>query len=178
MRHVGQELGFGPVRGLGALGFLHVFVIELDQFARPFFLCPAGKAEVMDRRHQPALAVDQLLLVQLDLGDVGADRDGASVPGPQFVHLQPAAIGKLPLEGHAALLPVGVGKPALRGEGKHAIFENGARGARHHVAIRQAVVLLVLGIAHDQALGRIPEHEGFVDVFDGRSQAKIRGLGA
>ena len=77
---------------------------------------PAGQAEVVDRRHQPPLAVDQLFLVLLELRDVGADRDRAAVARLQLVDLQPAPVGQLPLVGRAAARAVGVGQPALRDE--------------------------------------------------------------
>ena len=120
-------------------------------------LGPARQAEIVDRRHQPALAVDQLLLVQLDLGDVGTDRDGAAVAGLQFVDLQPAAVGKLPLEGRAAL-SVRWRWPADVRDAKASIrsSSDSRGGAGHDVAVRQPVVLLVFGIAHDQPLGRNP----------------------
>ena len=59
-------------------------------------------AQVGDRRHQPLLAVDQLLLVQLERGDVGADRDVAAVLGAPLADVQPAAVVELRLEGAGA----------------------------------------------------------------------------
>src|SRR6185437_12815387 len=43
--------------------------------------------------------LDQFLLVQLDLGDVGADRDVAAVLGAAFADMHPAAVVELGLEG-------------------------------------------------------------------------------
>ena len=59
-------------------------------------------AQVGDGRHQPPLAVDQLLLVLLERGDVGADRDVAAVLGAPLADLQPAAVVELRLEGARA----------------------------------------------------------------------------
>ena len=46
--------------------------------------------------------VDQLLFVQLDGGDVGADRDIAAVLGAAFADVEPAAVLELGLEGARA----------------------------------------------------------------------------
>ena len=65
VRHVGQEFGLGAVGGLGALGLAHVFLVEVDELLAALLLGAPRQAEVVDRRHQPPLAVDQLLLVLL-----------------------------------------------------------------------------------------------------------------
>ena len=59
-------------------------------------------AQVGDRRHQPLLALHQLLFVPLDVGDVGADRDIAAVLGAALADVQPAAVVELGLEGARA----------------------------------------------------------------------------
>src|SRR5207302_3874498 len=53
-------------------------------------------------RLQALLAFDQLLFVQLELGDVGADRNEAAVLGAPLTDLQPAAVFQLRLEGARA----------------------------------------------------------------------------
>ena len=55
-------------------------------------------AQVGDRRHQALLAVDQLFLVGLERGDVGANRDIAAVLGAALADVQPAAVLELRLE--------------------------------------------------------------------------------
>ena len=51
---------------------------------------------------QAEVVVDQLLLVLLDAGDVGADRDVAAVLGAALADVQPAAVVELRLEGAGA----------------------------------------------------------------------------
>src|SRR5262249_31654688 len=60
------------------------------------------EAQVGDRLHQPLLAFDQLVFVQLDRGDVGADRDVAAVLGAALADVQPAALVELRLKGAPA----------------------------------------------------------------------------
>ena len=59
-------------------------------------------AKVGDGRHQPLLAVDQLLFVLLQRRDVGADRNVAAVLGAALADLQPVAVVELRLEGARA----------------------------------------------------------------------------
>ena len=89
---------------LGAVLLLGVFLGELDHLLRLLLELLARLAEVGDGRHQPALALDQLALVALQLGDVGADRDEAAVLGAPLVDLQPAAVLELQLEAARAVL--------------------------------------------------------------------------
>ena len=97
------------VRLLGAILLLGVFLGELDHLLRLQLELLARLAEVGDGRHQAALAVDQLALVALQLGDVGADRDEAAVLGAPLVDLQPAAVLELQLEAARAFLGPAVG---------------------------------------------------------------------
>ena len=175
VRHVGQEFGLGAVGGLGALGLAHVFLVEVDELLAALLLGAARQAEVVDRRHQPPLAVDQLLLVLLQLRDVGADRDGAAVARLQLVDLQPAPVRQLPLEGGAARA-VGVGEPAFRRERLHALLDRLARRARCDVAFPETVVLQELRVAHHQPVGGVPQHEGFRGVLDRGPAAACRRL--
>ena len=94
---------------LGAVLLLGVFLGELDHLLRLLLELLARLAEVGDGRHQPALAVDQLALVALELRDVGADRDEAAVLGAPLVDLQPAAVLELQLEAARAVLRPAVG---------------------------------------------------------------------
>ena len=56
-------------------------------------------AQVVDRRLQLPLAVEQPLLMPLERGDVGADRDEAAVLGAPLADVQPAPVVELRLEG-------------------------------------------------------------------------------
>ena len=56
----------------------------------------------IDGGAQAQVVVDQLLLVLLDAGDVGADRDVAAVLGAALADVQPAAVLELRLEGARA----------------------------------------------------------------------------
>src|SRR5690606_11415009 len=173
VRHVGEEFRFRLVGRFRPFLLAHVLAVEFDQFARTLLLGAARQAQVVDGRHEAALAVHQLFLVLLDLRYVGPDRNRATVSRPQFVDLKPAPVRELPFPGCAAMGPVGVGEPPLRGEGKHLFLHPRSRRPRYDIAVRQAVVLLVLGIAHHQPPLRIPQDEGFIDVLDGRAQPEI-----
>ena len=153
------------------------FLLRSTSSLGALLLGAARQAEVVDRRHQPPLAVDQLLLVLLDLGDVGADRDGAAVARLQLVDLQPAPVGELPLEGGAAARAVGIGEPALRDEGHHAALRSSSRGVPGiDVAVRQAVVLLVLASCTSPAGRRRPTARRIRRCSRSRSSAACRRL--
>ena len=80
-----------------------VFLGEVGELAAPG--APASACErlqVDDGGAQAEVVVDQLLLVLLDAGDVGADRDVAAVLGAALADVQPAAVVELRLEGARA----------------------------------------------------------------------------
>ena len=54
----------------------------------------------------------------------------------------------------------------------------GVRRSRRQRGLGNAMQLLVFGIAHDQAVFGVPQHEGLGDGFDRVAQADIGGLGA
>ena len=135
-------------------------------------------AHIGDRRHQPLLAVDQLLLVRLERGDVGADRDIAAVLGAPLADVQPAAILELSLEGACA------GNIRAAGDrlGAHHRLAAGGdhefvRGAYHDRLVGQIVQLLEIRIAQHQTIVGIPHHEGFRDGLDGVAQPHVGGHG-
>ncbi len=176
---IGQELGLGAVGLLGAVLLLGVFLGEVDHLLRLLFQLLARLAEVGDGRHQPALAFDQLAFMALELGDVGTHRHEAAVLGPPFVDLQPAAVLELQLEAAGAGFWNVVGNH-LRAH--HRLAPGGddigvGRARRQH-DVGDAVQLLVLGIAHDETVFRVPQDEGLGDRLDGIAQTDVGGLRA
>ncbi len=99
MAHVGEELGLGAVGELGPVLLLGVLLREVGELLRLVFQRLLRLALVGDGRHQPLLALHQPLLVALDRGDVGADRDVAAVLGAPLADLEPAPVAELRLEG-------------------------------------------------------------------------------
>ncbi len=133
-------------------------------------------AQVGDRRHQPLLAVDQLFLVRLERGDVGADRDIAAVLGAPLADVQPAAVLELRLEGARARNARAAGDDLvahhrLAAGGDHRLVG----GADHDRLVGQVVQLLEIRIAQHQAIVGVPQHEGFRDGLDGVAQAHVGG---
>ncbi len=167
--HIGEEFRLGLVGLLGAGLFGGVF---LGQFGQPLL----RGAQVGDRRHQPLLAVDQLFLVRLERGDVGADRDIAAVLGAPLADVQPAAVLELRLEGARArnIRAAGDGLAAHHrlAAGRDHRFVGGADRDR---LVGQVVQLLEIRIAQHQAIIGVPQHEGFRDGLDGVAQAHVGG---
>ena len=133
-------------------------------------------AQIGHRRHQPLLAVDQLLLVRLERGDVGADRDVAAVLGAAFADVQPAAVLELRLEGARAGDRVAVADDLvahhrLAAGGDHR-FVGGADGDR---LVGQVVQVLEIRIAQHQPVVGVPQHEGLGDGLDGVAQPHVGG---
>ncbi len=100
--HIGEEFRLGLIGVFGAGFFLGVFFRELGQLLGLIFQRLLRLAQVGYRRHQPLLALHQLFFVQLQRGDVGADRDIAAVLGAALADMQPAAVVELRLEGARA----------------------------------------------------------------------------
>src|SRR5690606_7607111 len=132
----------------------------------------------MDRRHETPLAVSQLFLMLLELGDVGTDGDHATVAGAKFVDLQPSAIRQLPLIGRAAVRTIRAGEAPLMRARNHFLLDPLARRSGNDVLIAEPVILLVLGVAHHQAVEGIPEDERFRYALDRGTQPKVSGFGS
>ncbi len=129
--------------------------------------------------HELVLRLRQPLLLLLQLGDVGADRDRTAVLGAPPVDLEPASVRESRLIGGRA-------DCAPRGADRLAV-DIGLRAQRHDLVMRDAatqrlgrklVQLLVFGVAKDEAVGRIPQHEGLRDRLDRVAQMSIRRRGA
>ena len=100
--HIGEEFRFGLVGVLGAGLFLGVFFGEVGELIGLQLQRLLRFAQVADGRDLAFFALDQLLLVQLDLGDIGADRDIAAVLGAPFADMHPAPVVELGFEGAGA----------------------------------------------------------------------------
>ena len=101
--HIGEEFRLRLVGFLGAVLLLGVALGEIARAVRS--AAPASAARCAGRRtvaFKLLLALDQLLFVALQRGDVGADRDEAAVLGAPLADLQPAAVVELRLEGARA----------------------------------------------------------------------------
>ena len=100
--------------------------------------------------------------------------------GAPLVDLQPAAVLDARLHRARAGAVVGVGKRVGDDRPAAAPGDLGVGRAGLHELVGEAVELLVLAVAEDQAVGGIPEHEGLGDRLDGVAQAEVggaRGLG-
>src|SRR5204862_3871485 len=89
----------GLVRFLGARLSLGGFLRMVGEFAVLALQRLLRFAQVVDRRYLPLLALDELLLVQLELGDVGPDGDVTAVLGAPFADMHPASVVELRFEG-------------------------------------------------------------------------------
>ena len=174
---IGQELRLGAVGVLGAVLLLGVFLGELDHLLRLKLELLARLAKVGDGRHQSPLAVDQLGLVALQLRDVGADRDEAAVLGAALVDLQPAAVLELQLEAPRAFLRATVGDDLGTDQRLPPGGDDvGIGRAGNQRRVRHAVELLVLRVAHHEAVVGVPEDEGLGDGLDRVAEADVGGL--
>ena len=174
MAHIGEELRLGLVRFFGAGFLLGIFLCKIgDLLGLPFELL-LRVAQISDGGHQALLALHQLFFVQLDVGDVGADRDIAAILGAPLADVQPPAVIELRLEG------AGAGDLALAGDlGAHHRFASGRhhrfiRGAGLDRRVRQIVKLLEIRVAQYKAVLRVPNHKGLGDGLDGIAQPQIR----
>ena len=88
--------------------------------------------------------------------------------------MQPAAVLDLRLIG-AAVVVIGAGDRHALGDdrlgrrGDHLVIR--ASGA--HRVVGQAVELLILAVAHDQAIVAVPQHEGFGDRLHGVAKPRV-----
>ena len=172
--HIGEELRLGLVRFLGAGLLLGIFLGEIgDLLGLPLELL-LRVAQVGDGRHQALLALHQLFFVQLDVGDVGADRDVAAVLGAALADMQPAAVVELRLEG-AGARDLALARD-LRAHHRLASGRDHGLvgGAGRDRLVRQVVQLLEVRVAEHEAVLRVPHHEGFGDGLDGVAQPQVR----
>ena len=172
--HIGEEFGLGLVGFLGAGLFAGIFLGEVGEFDRLAFEFGLRTLEVDHGGAQAKVVVDQLLLVFLDAGNVGADRNVAAVLGAAFADVQPAAVVELRLEGaRARRRGAGVVQPGA--DLRHAAdLDHGLVGsARRHRRIRQLVQALEVRVAQHQAVAGVPQHEGFRNGLDRVAQPQI-----
>ena len=162
-----RNLDFAWLASSARVLFLRVFFGEVGQF----------RLRALQVEHvgaQAAVVFDQLLLVLLDAGDVGADRDVAAVLGAAFADVQPAAVVELGFEGaRARRLRAGLLQPGAHL--RHAAdFDHGLiGGAGCHRRIRQFVQALEMRIAEHEAVFRVPQHEGFRNGLDRVAQPQV-----
>ena len=175
--HVGQELGLGAVGALGLGLLVEIALGEIGELVRLRLELLARLLEVENGRDELLLGLDEAMLVALERGDVGADRDVAAVLGAALVDLQPAAVLQAGLEGAGAhILLLAAQELVLH-------FRRAAE--RHHLRIglalelrvgRKLVQLLEFRVAEHEVVVGVPEHEGLGDRLDGVVQARV-GLG-
>ena len=101
MAHVGEEFRLRAVGRFGPGLFAGIFVGKIGQPLRLLLGEDALLLQVAHRHHQFALGKHEALLVLLERGDVGADRDEAAILGAPLVDLEPAAVAQLHLNGLA-----------------------------------------------------------------------------
>ena len=171
--HVGEELRLRLVGLLGAGLLLGIFLGEIGDLLGLALELLLRIAQIGDGGHQALLALHQLFFVQLDVGDVGADRNIAAVLGAPLADVQPAAVVELRLEGARA------GDLALAGDLR--AHDRLAAGRDHRFVgragldrlVRQVVQLLEIRVAQDEPVLRVPQHERLRDGLDGVAQAQI-----
>jgi len=100
--HVGQKFRLGLVGFLGTGLLIGILLREFGEQLRLTFQFHLRALEVDDVGGEAHVVVDQLLLMQLDLGDVGADRHIAAVLGAAFADIEPASVFQLGFEGTGA----------------------------------------------------------------------------
>ena len=165
--HIGEEFGFRLVGFLGAVLFLRVFFGEVGKLG-------LRALQVDHVGAQAGVVFDQLLLVFLDAGDVGADRDVAAVLGAAFGDVQPAAVVELRLEGAGARrMRAGFLQPGAHFRHAADLDHGLVRGAGRHRRVRQLVQALEVRIAEHEAVFRVPQHEGFRDGLDRVAQPQV-----
>ena len=173
--HIGEEFGFGLVGFLGAVLLLGIFFGEVGEFDGLALELGLRTFQIDDGGAQAKVVVDQLLLVLLDAGDVGADRNIAAILGAALADVQPVAVIELRLEGARARRlawrsrAAGCGLPAcgrLRSRSHRRCRASTAR-------IRQLVQALEVRVAEHQAVFRVPQHERFRDGLDRVAQPQI-----
>ena len=127
----------------------------------------------MNGRHQAAFAVDQTFLMQLELGNVGADGNKTAILRAAFIDLKPASVAELTFEGLATGAIVFIGHAALEGERARMGIDLVARHAGFQRPDGKASIFTELGIRHDEAIVGIPQDEGFRNILDGFADAHV-----
>ncbi len=173
--HIGEEFGFGAVGAFGRRLLLEIALGHLGEFLRLRLQFLARGLEVGDVHHELVLRLRQPLLLLLQLGDVGADRDRAAILRAPAVDLQPASVREPRLIGGRA-------DRASRGSDRLAV-DIGLCAQRHDLVMGDAATerfggelmqLLVFGVAEHEPVGRIPQHEGFRYRLDRVAEMGIR----
>src|SRR5262249_26457936 len=123
---------------------------------------------------QAQIVVDQLLLVLLDAGNVGADRNVTAVLCAAFADVQPASIVELGLEGACAGDLAGAFLVTGADLRHAADLDHGLiGGAGDDGGVRQLVQLLEVRVAEHEAVAGVPQHEGLGNGFDGVAQPQV-----
>ena len=165
--HIGEEFGFRLVGFLGAILFLRVFFGEVGELS-------LRALQVDHVGAQAGVVFDQLLLVLLDAGDVGADRDVAAVLGAALADVQPASVVELRFEGAGSRrLRAGLLQPGAHFRHAADLDHGFIRRAGGHRRIRQFVQALEMRIAEHEAVFGVPQHEGFRNGLDRVAQPQV-----
>ena len=165
--HIGEEFRFRLVGFLGAILFLRVFFGEVGKFG-------LRTLQVDHVGAQAGVIFDQLLLVLLDAGDVGADRDVAPVLGAALGDVQPASVVELRFEGAGSRrLCAGLLQPGAHFRHAADLDHGLIGGAGGYRRIRQLVQPLEMRIAEHEAVLGVPQHEGFRDRLDRVAQPEV-----
>ncbi len=179
MAHIGEEFGLGAVGRFGRRLLLEIALGHVGELLRLRLQRLARGLEVGDVHHELVLRLRQPLLLLLQLGDVGADRDRAAILGAPTVDLEPAAVREPRLVGAradaAALRPDRLAVHVGLGADRHDLVMGHAGVERLG---RQLVKLLVFCIAENEAVRGVPEHEGFRDRLDRVAQMGVGRGGA
>ena len=140
--------------------------VEFEKLLLLLLELPAREPELRHARPELLLALGEALLASLQNRHVRADAHIAAVTGAALVDMQPAAILQLRFVGASVLVLAVRADPLaqdrVRGRADDVVISRpGADGA-----IGQPVELLVLAVAHDEAVLRVPEHESLGDRID------------
>ena len=115
-------------------------------------------------------------MVELQVGDVGADGDVAAILGPSLADLEPTAVGELGLEsagGGAGRFDVAQLAPDRRqGAPPHDFVVAPPGGS---VLGAERVKVAELRIAKDELVARVPQNERLGDCLDRVAQAHVGG---
>ena len=154
-------------------------------FSSAYFSASSVELRARDWRRSATVAISRFSLsisffsLQLERGDVGADRDIAAVLGAALADLQPVAVVELRLEGARAghgrvRRAVSLGADHVLAAGGDHVLVGRAGGDG---VVGQVVQILEVGIAQHQPVVGVPQHEGLRDGLDGVAQAHIGGGG-
>ena len=177
-----RNFDFGLIGLFGAGLFLGVFLRQIGELFGLQFQRLLRLAQIVDGGDATLLALDQPLFVQLDLGDVGADRNVAAVLGAPLADVHPASVVELRFEGARARrlgrlrgLAVVVGDGGADDRLSSHGDDRFVRRAGDHRFVGQVMQRLKVRIAQHQAIVGVPQHERFRYGLDGVAQPQIRG---